>query len=76
MVIRRLLKYSAFGPEEIEIVAMAYEDTLAALDLANGDSPVTEIVAKKIIEIAQTGEVDPARIRGRAVAELGFPNAA
>lgn len=76
MVVHRLLKYSAFGPEEIEIVATAYEDTLAALDLPSGDSPVTEIVAKKIIEIAQTGEVDPVRISGRAIVELGFPDAA
>lgn len=36
MVIPRLLKYSAFGPEEIEIVATAYEHTLSALDLPKG----------------------------------------
>lgn len=55
MVIPRLLKYSAFGPEEIEIVATAYEHTLSALDLPKGDSLVTEIVAKKIIEICANG---------------------
>jgi hypothetical protein len=28
-------------------------------------NPITEIVARKIIEIAQTGEPDPTRIKGR-----------
>jgi hypothetical protein len=31
---------------------------------------MTEILAKKIIEIAQTGERDPARIRAQAVAAI------
>jgi hypothetical protein len=35
--------------------------------------PVTEIVAKKIIEVAQTGERDPLHIRARAMADLGIP---
>jgi len=52
---------------------MAYEDALRVLGLANRTDPITEIVAKKIIEIVQTGERDPLRIRARAIADLGIP---
>ena len=50
----------------------AYEDVLRALGLANRTDPITEIVAKKIIEIAQTGERDPLQISARAIADLGI----
>jgi CRP-like cAMP-binding protein len=52
----------------------AYEGALRVLGLANRTDPITEIVAKKIIEIAQTGERDPLRIRARAIADLGIPS--
>jgi hypothetical protein len=71
MAIQRLLQNSAFEPEQIAYIATAYEDALHELGLVNGTDPITEIIAKKIIEIAQTGERDPLKIRGRAIAELG-----
>jgi hypothetical protein len=40
--------------------------------LADRQDPITELVAKKIIEIAQLGESDPARIREQALKELGI----
>jgi hypothetical protein len=70
MAIYRLLQKSAFGPEEIERMTTAYEDALRALGLTDRSDPMTEILAKKIIEIAQTGERDPARIRAQAVAAI------
>jgi hypothetical protein len=76
MAIYRLLKYSVFGPKDLKMIATAYDDVLSALDLPKDDSPVTEIVAKKIIEIAQTGERDPLRVSAQAIAELGIPRAA
>jgi hypothetical protein len=33
--------------------------------------PITELVARKIIEIAETGEHDPDRLGARALEELG-----
>jgi hypothetical protein len=72
MAIFRLLQNSAFGPEQIRYMAMAYEDALHVLRLAHCTDLVTEIVAKKVIEIAQTGERDPLRISLRAIEELGF----
>ena len=73
MAIYRLLQNSAFGPDEIKRMTKAYEDTLRALGLADRTDPITEIIAKKIIEVAQTGERDPLRIRARAIADLGIP---
>ena len=71
MAIQRLLQNSAFEPEQIAYMATAYEGALHELELANRTDPITEIIAKKIIEIAQTGERDPLQMRGRAIAELG-----
>lgn len=74
MALARLLQNSAFGPDEIRCITTAYEDALRVLGLVNRTDPVTEIVAKKIIEIAQTGERDPLRIRARTIADLGIPS--
>ena len=45
----------------------AYERTLQALKLNDRLDPLTETIARHIIEIAQTGERDPARISALAV---------
>jgi hypothetical protein len=68
----RLLQNSAFGPDEIESLTTAYADALRVLGLVDRTDAITEIVAKKVIEIAQTGERDPLRIRARAIADLGI----
>jgi hypothetical protein len=44
---------------------------LRALHLKDRNDPVTEIIAKKIIEIAQTGVKDPAQISQLAMKDLG-----
>jgi hypothetical protein len=67
MAIYRLLKNRAFGPDEIKVLTTAYEDALRALRLTNRADPATEIIAKKIIELAQRGERDPVQLRERAI---------
>jgi hypothetical protein len=57
-----MLQGSAFAPEDVDRLTAAYEAALKALRLSNRADPVTEIVAKRIIEIAQTGVRDPAMI--------------
>jgi hypothetical protein len=73
MPINRFLKQSSFGAEEQALVKVAYEKALRDLHLVDRNDPVTEIVAKKIIEISRTGVRDPAQISARAVKELGIP---
>ena len=75
MVIYRLLQHSAFTPEDIHPIATAYEDCLRILKLTNRSDPLTEIIAKAIFEIAQTGVRDPMQIRELALKQIGSPPA-
>ena len=70
VAIYRLLQNSAFAPEDIAPLVAAYEDCLRTLKLRS--DPVTEIVAKKIIEIAQTGIRDSGRLGRLALQEIGI----
>jgi hypothetical protein len=72
MPIYRLLQNSAFAPEDIAPLVAAYEDCLRALKLSDRSHPTTEIVAKKIIEIAQTGIRDPGQLGRLALREIGI----
>jgi hypothetical protein len=47
-----LLQNSAFGPDDIQRLATAYENALRALELSNRDDPVTRTIAKRIIDAA------------------------
>ena len=67
MPIIRFLEYEAFGPEDISVITTAFEGALSALQLVNRADPLTELVAKRIIECAQTGERDPIRLRDCAL---------
>lgn len=67
MTIHRLLQNTPLEPEDIERLVAAYEQTLRALDLVERDDPLTQAVAKKIIEIGQTGIRDPAQISELAI---------
>jgi hypothetical protein len=71
MAIFQLLKGSAFDPEQIKVMTEAYEATLKSLHLKAGTDPINEIIAKKIVNIAQTNERDPQRISARTINELG-----
>jgi hypothetical protein len=62
MTIHRLLQNIPLEPEDIERLVAAYEQTLPALDLVERDDPLMQAIAKKIIEIGQTGIRDPAQI--------------
>ena len=69
MAIYRLLRNSPLG-ESGHLIA-AYELTLRALDLDRND-PRTLIIAKKVLEIGETGLKDPAEISKSAVKSLRF----
>lgn len=75
VAIYRLLQQSAFTPEDIDRLVSAFEDSLRTLKLADRSDPLTETIAKKLIEIAQTGERDPRQLRRRALQALGLPAA-
>ena len=71
MAIDQLLQFSVFEPDQIACMRAAYEDALDALQPTQRQGPITELVAKKIIiEVVQTGERDPDRLRERALRNL------
>jgi hypothetical protein len=70
MAIYRLLKNGVFGPDEIKVLTTAYEEALRALRLKDRSDPATEVIARRIIELAQRGERDPARLREYAIRGL------
>ena len=51
MAIYRLIKTLPMGPEEIAVLTDAYEHTLRKLNLVERSDPITQLIAKKIIEI-------------------------
>jgi len=73
MPLQRLLGEAVFPPEDIARITQAYEAALQLLRLTDRNDPVTEIVAKKIIEVTRAGERDPPKICARAIKELGIP---
>jgi hypothetical protein len=73
MTIYRLLQNTTFGPEEIERLVTAYEQTLRALGLKDRNDPLTQIVAEKIIAVGRLGIDDSAEISKLALKELGSP---
>ena len=71
MAIHRILQNMPLVPEDISRLVAAYEAALKALELTDRTDPITEIVARKIIEIAQTGVRDPLQISKLALKALG-----
>jgi hypothetical protein len=65
-----LLQGRAFGPEDIKVMSTAFKGALNALGLMDRADPLNELVAKKIIETAKTGERNPSRLRDRALKSL------
>jgi hypothetical protein len=73
VAIYRLLQGQAFDPEAVECLTAAYEAALKLLRISNTDDPITETVAQRIIEIAQTGVRDPAKLCAAALKGFDVP---
>ncbi len=71
MAIYRILQNVPLAPEDISRLVTAYEATLKAFDLADRNDPITELIARRIIEIAQTGVRDPLALSKLVVRDLG-----
>lgn len=71
MAIYRLIANGSFGPDEIAAMTSAYERALIALAMVNRDDPLTELIAKSIVNVMATGERDPVTIMDRALSALG-----
>ena len=55
MPITPFLRNEAFDPEQIEIMSAAFLDACATLRLAARTDPAAQLVAARVIELAQRG---------------------
>ena len=72
MPICRLLQNLPMGPEEIARLTTAYEETLRTAGLVDRNDPITEMIARKIIEIGQSGVRDPMLLSELTIKEMGI----
>lgn len=72
MPINRLLKNETVPPEELRRLKVAYEAALTALFLVDRNDPITELVARKVIDVGQRSpSLSPFLIAAAALKELG-----
>jgi hypothetical protein len=69
MPIGRLLKDSKLVQDEIKRLNAAYTYALRSLSVVDRNDPLTEMLARKIIEVGAT-ESDPAKISEIAIKRL------
>jgi hypothetical protein len=67
MPIKGLLQGSAFAPHEVQVLSEAFDGALRELGLVDRSDPAVEVIAKRIIQLASSGERDPIRLREGAV---------
>jgi hypothetical protein len=72
MPITPYLDGQQFDPETIRVMGVAFEIARAALRL-DRDHPTIAIIARKIIELANAGEINPDLLSEQALAGLTTP---
>lgn len=73
MPIKVLLRNSALGQDDVARLTKAFERALRKIGIQDRNDVLSELVAKKVIEIGEAGVTDPAKISARAIKELGLP---
>ena len=64
-MLTRFLEDTAFGPDEIAIMVMAYEMGLTQINASGDNDPIA--LAQTIVMLAKQGERDPVRLEQRAI---------
>jgi hypothetical protein len=67
MPIRRHIEPGVFAPELITLMGDVFEDVLKTLGLVDRRDGMTELVAHKVVELVQSGERDPERLKQRTL---------
>jgi hypothetical protein len=62
-----------FDPEDIAIMATAFDRLVADLKLVKRDDPVVTMLAKLVIELVRNGERDPDKIRQQVIGRYKAP---
>lgn len=56
-----------FDPEDIAVMATAFDRVLTDLKLVDRNDPIVRMLAKLVIELVRNGERDPEKIRRQVV---------
>jgi hypothetical protein len=68
MAIYELLKRQAsFDPDELVALGNVFDDVLRTLGLIDRQDPMTEMVAKKLVDLAIAGVRDPERLKNLTI---------
>ena len=71
MAIYKLIANGSFGPDEIEVMKAAYEAALIDVGVTDRDDPITDLIAKSIVNVIAIGERNPRQVMERALNALG-----
>jgi len=69
LAIGRACPLLAPGPDEIGVMKAAYEAALIEVGVTDRDDPITELIAKSIVNVTATGERNPKEVMERALNE-------
>ena len=72
MPIRRYLDGHRFDAESIRVLGLAFEITRAALKIEVRNEPAKEVIARKLLELAEQGERDPNALAEGVLALIDF----
>ena len=72
MPINRLLGDGKLAPEEAERLNRALKLVLGVLHLVDRNDPLTDLIAKKVIEVGATGVDDPSEISDIVIKHFGI----
>ena len=76
VAIYKLIANGSFGPDEIEVMKAAYKAALVDVGITNPDDPITELIAKAIVNVTASGERNPKKVMERALNALGIRRSA
>jgi len=71
VAIYKLIANGTFGPDEIEVMKSAYEAALIDLGVTDRNDPITDLIAKAIVNVTASGERNPKEVMERALNALG-----
>ena len=77
MTIDKLIATGSFGPDEIEVMKSAYEAALIDVGVTDRETdPITELIAKAIVNVTASGERNPQEVMEHALNALGVRRSA
>lgn len=72
MTISRFLKDGSVRPQDLALLDEAYRLTLRKLNLVDRGDPITEMVARQVIQAGRTGAQSAAEVTEIAIKNLGI----